>query len=73
MMKGLVLVLAFAPFSAHADIATTKTRSVTVLADGIYEIRHGDAPDGFRQGMWATCSRADAARLTRAWHALSVS
>jgi len=32
-----------------ADSSTTKERTVTQLADGIYEIRHPDAPDGFPQ------------------------
>src|SRR6516165_2495338 len=33
----------------RADSAATKERTVTNLADGIYEIRHPDAPDGFPQ------------------------
>ena len=49
-MRNVALTLALAAFSAHADSARTATRSVTVLADGIYEIRHPDAPDGFPQG-----------------------
>jgi len=32
-----------------ADSSTTKTRTVTKLSDGIYEIRHPDAPDTFPQ------------------------
>lgn len=32
-----------------ADSATTKQRTVTKLAEGIYEIRHPDAPDQFPQ------------------------
>src|SRR5262245_57780021 len=31
------------------DSAVTTTRTITQLADGIYEIRHPDAPDGFPQ------------------------
>src|SRR4051812_44188901 len=33
-----------------ADSVTTHDRTVTKLADGVYEIRHPDAPDGFPQG-----------------------
>jgi glyoxylase-like metal-dependent hydrolase (beta-lactamase superfamily II) len=33
-----------------ADSTTTKERTVTKLADNIYEIRHPDAPDTFPQG-----------------------
>jgi cyclase len=33
-----------------ADSTTTHERTVTKLADGIYEIRHPDAPDTFPQG-----------------------
>jgi len=33
-----------------ADSTNTKERSVTKLGDGIYEIRHPEAPDGFPQG-----------------------
>jgi cyclase len=35
---------------ARADSSTTKTRTVTQLADGVYAIRHPDAPDTFPQG-----------------------
>jgi cyclase len=34
---------------AFADSTATKERTVTKLADGIYEIRHPDAPDTFPQ------------------------
>jgi glyoxylase-like metal-dependent hydrolase (beta-lactamase superfamily II) len=33
-----------------ADSSTTKTRTVTQLADGVYAIRHPDSPDTFPQG-----------------------
>src|SRR5438270_2965672 len=33
-----------------ADSIATHARTVTQLADGIYEIRHPDAPDTFPQG-----------------------
>jgi cyclase len=36
--------------SCWADSVTTHERTVTKLAEGIYEIRHPDAPDGFPQG-----------------------
>jgi cyclase len=41
-------VLALAP--ALADTVTTSQRTVTKLSDGIYTIRHKDAPDTFPQG-----------------------
>src|SRR5205823_7390150 len=34
---------------AFADSTTTTKRTVTTLAEGIYEIRHPDAPDTFPQ------------------------
>jgi hypothetical protein len=39
-----------APGRAHADSSTTTQRSVTKLAEGVYVIRHEDAPDTFPQG-----------------------
>jgi glyoxylase-like metal-dependent hydrolase (beta-lactamase superfamily II) len=47
---SLVLVTVGMAASAFGDSAVTKTRTVTKLADGIYEIRHPDAPDTFPQG-----------------------
>ena len=44
LMPCLLLV------AAHADSVTTHERTVTTLADGVYEIRHPDAPDTFPQG-----------------------
>lgn len=45
-----LLLLAAAAATAHADSATTRARTVTPLADGVYMIRHPDAPDEFPQG-----------------------
>src|SRR5256885_7690157 len=45
---ALLLPLIAVPL--FADSSTTTTRTVTQLADGIYEIRHPDAPDTFPQG-----------------------
>src|SRR4051812_31383083 len=44
-----LLFLIIAPIGLFADSVTTKERTNTKLADGIYEIRHPDAPDGFPQ------------------------
>jgi cyclase len=44
---ALPLLLACA---AHADTANTAARTLTQLGEGIWEIRHPDAPDGFPQG-----------------------
>lgn len=44
-----LVVMLFAVLS-FADSAVTKQRSVTPLGDGIYMIRHVDAPDTFPQG-----------------------
>jgi glyoxylase-like metal-dependent hydrolase (beta-lactamase superfamily II) len=49
----LLLSFALAVFlttSLFADSTATRERAVTQLADGIYEIRHPDAPDTFPQG-----------------------
>jgi glyoxylase-like metal-dependent hydrolase (beta-lactamase superfamily II) len=47
----IVVTLAFmlAPAILFADSSSTKERTVTKLAEGVYEIRHPDAPDGFPQ------------------------
>jgi cyclase len=47
---SLLSLLLFAPLAAFADSSSSKERTVTRLADGIYEIRHKDAPNGFPQG-----------------------
>lgn len=44
----LILLMTVAP--AYGDSAVTKERTVTKLAENIYEIRHPDAPDTFPQG-----------------------
>jgi glyoxylase-like metal-dependent hydrolase (beta-lactamase superfamily II) len=48
-MKPL-FALVLLSFAAHADTANTTARTVSRLGNGIYEIRHPDAPDGFPQG-----------------------
>lgn len=51
-MRSIVLpflTVALLLSCAFADSSTTKTRTVTQLANGVYEIRHPDAPDGFPQ------------------------
>jgi cyclase len=49
LLRPLLLALALLPAVLHADYRTTE-RSVTQLTDGVYVIRHPDAPDGFPQG-----------------------
>ena len=46
---GTLAILPFAAAAVRADSVTTKTRTVTKLADGIWTIRHPDAPDTFPQ------------------------
>jgi cyclase len=48
VVAGLLFIAATAPL--YADSYVTTERTVTKLADGVYEIRHADAPDGFPQG-----------------------
>ncbi len=45
----LLLMFAAAPF-ARGDSVNTPQRTVTTIAEGVYEIRHPDAPDTFPQG-----------------------
>jgi cyclase len=45
-----ILVFIAVAISCSADSIATHERTVTKLADGIYEIRHADAPDTFPQG-----------------------
>jgi cyclase len=45
----LLLMIALFSVAGLGDSTTTKDRTVTKLADGIYEIRHPDAPDTFPQ------------------------
>ena len=44
------MTLLLTPSLSFADSTITKERTFTKLADGIYEIRHPDAPDTFPQG-----------------------
>src|SRR5580704_10139572 len=46
----ILLVLLVAAGSVSADSSSWKERTVTKVADGIYVIRHQDAPNGFPQG-----------------------
>ena len=48
-MKRAFLLFLSAAAALRADSTATKTRTVTKLADGVYEIRHPDAPDTFPQ------------------------
>jgi cyclase len=48
-LTSLLLALIAAP-AAFGDSVNTKERTVTKLAEGVYEIRHPDAPDTFPQG-----------------------
>src|SRR3954467_10294894 len=49
--RALAILIFFAVgVSCWADSIATHERTVTKLADGIYEIRHPDAPDTFPQG-----------------------
>lgn len=46
----LLLAILSAAVPMFGDSVNTKERTVTKLAEGVYEIRHPDAPDGFPQG-----------------------
>jgi glyoxylase-like metal-dependent hydrolase (beta-lactamase superfamily II) len=50
MRAPATALLLLAATGAWADTAVTRTRTVTRLADGVYTIRHPDAPDAFPQG-----------------------
>ena len=49
LLPILMPVLLFAATAASADVAKTRERTVTRLAEGVYVIRHPDAPDEFPQ------------------------
>ena len=49
-MKTAALLLSLLSLGARADTANTTARSTQKLGEGIWEIRHPDAPDGFPQG-----------------------
>ena len=46
----LLFILLIAGTPAYADSSSVEERTVTTVADGIYEIRHRDAPNLFPQG-----------------------
>lgn len=52
LLKNILLIslLMLGQLLTFADSIGTRERSVNKLGDGIYEIRHPDAPDGFPQG-----------------------
>lgn len=50
MQRLLVAFFAIAPAAAAADSSVTPQRTVTQVAEGIYSIRHADAPDTNPQG-----------------------
>jgi cyclase len=50
LILGLMLTLICAGCPVFGDTVTMVERTVTKLAEGVYEIRHPDAPDGFPQG-----------------------
>ncbi|HYO92299.1 MAG TPA: MBL fold metallo-hydrolase, partial [Pyrinomonadaceae bacterium] len=45
-----LFILVLSASQMFADSVVTRTRTVTRLAEGIYVIRHPDAPDTFPQG-----------------------
>jgi glyoxylase-like metal-dependent hydrolase (beta-lactamase superfamily II) len=47
---ALAFIVLLAAASAFADSSSVAQRTVTKIADGIYVIRHKDAPNGFPQG-----------------------
>jgi glyoxylase-like metal-dependent hydrolase (beta-lactamase superfamily II) len=49
MIIRAAVLLSLTTAAAWADTAVTKTRTVTRLAEGVYTIRHPDAPDTFPQ------------------------
>jgi cyclase len=50
LTAGVLVIWLIKPLPVPADSVNTSQRKVTKLADGIYEIRHKDAPDTFPQG-----------------------
>lgn len=49
-LVGLLLLFIVGIGRLHGDSVATTERTITKLAEGVYEIRHPDAPDGFPQG-----------------------
>jgi cyclase len=50
LLGALLFTLALAVDPVYADSSSVKERTVTTIADRIYEIRHRDAPNAFPQG-----------------------
>ena len=50
LSAALLIISALSAMPACADSSSVKERTVTTVADGIYEIRHRDAPNAFPQG-----------------------
>lgn len=54
LLNSIILIFTFIAFSAvnsfAADSITSTERTVENIAEGVYVIRHKDAPDGFPQG-----------------------
>lgn len=50
LVSTILAISLLAPPRLPADSVNNNQRTVTRLAEGVYEIRHPDAPDGFPQG-----------------------
>jgi cyclase len=50
VVSTMVAISLLAPSRLPADSVNNNQRTVTKLGEGVYEIRHPDAPDGFPQG-----------------------
>jgi glyoxylase-like metal-dependent hydrolase (beta-lactamase superfamily II) len=50
VVSTILAISLLAPPRLPADSVNNQQRTVTRLAEGVYEIRHPDAPDGFPQG-----------------------
>jgi cyclase len=50
ILRSIAILILIATTFSFADSIATHERTVTKLAEGIYEIRHPDAPDTFPQG-----------------------
>ena len=50
VVSTMLAISLLAPPRLPADSVNNSQRTVTKLAEGVYEIRHPDAPDGFPQG-----------------------
>jgi len=47
---GMLIIWLFATLPLSGDSVSTHQRTITKLGEGVYEIRHKDAPDHFLQG-----------------------